>query len=109
MGQRDKISETVPIGGEDLDYHRGARRASRRFPMHAEVEVSGDREGNGVVINVSAGGLRMAVEQTLQVGDRCSLQIRTPSNSQWTETGRVVWTRQLPDGYLCGVCFDEAA
>ena len=109
MGQRDRISETVPIGGEDTDFHRGARRASRRFPMHAEVAVTGDRQGSGVVINVSAGGLRMAVDGSMEVGDRCSLDIRTASNSQWMEFGRVVWTRPMPDGCLCGVRFEQAA
>ena len=101
----DRISSVVPVGGDDLAVHRGARRTSRRFPLHADIEVLEPRLATGVSINVSAGGLRVAIDEPVAVGEFCVLRVRTAADRETIEHARVVWTRELPDGFLVGLEF----
>lgn len=79
------------------------RRATRRMPLHADVDVIEPRTGVGVTINVSDGGLRIAVDCTLQVDDVCMLVIREPAKPVRLERARVVWAQQLRDGCVAGL------
>lgn len=101
----DRISSVVPVGGDDREVHRGARRASRRYPLHADIEVLEPCLAAGVSLNVSAGGLRVAIDQRVAVGDVCVLRVRTAADRETIEYARVVWTREQPDGFLVGLEF----
>ncbi len=79
------------------------RRVTRRRPMHADVDVIEPRCGEGVTINASDGGLRIAVDCRLQVNDICMLVIREPSMPVRLERARVVWTREVRDGCVAGL------
>lgn len=79
------------------------RRGTRRRPLHADVDVIEPRAGSGVTINVSDGGLRIAVDCTLQVGDVCMLVIREPSMPVRLERARVIWAQELRDGCVAGL------
>ena len=79
------------------------RRATRRRPMHAEIEVIEPQTGDGVAINASDGGLRIAVDCALAVDDVCMLVIREPAKPVRLERARVVWTQQLRDGCVAGL------
>lgn len=100
----ESLANTLPKGHGDRQHHRGARRGSARYPLHADIELVGDPEGTGVAINASAGGMRIAIDRALTVGTVYSLRVRTP-NRTTDEQLRVVWTRQLPDGWLVGLQF----
>jgi len=78
------------------------RRAARREPLHAEVEMIEPRIGSGVTINASEGGLRVAVDCRLTEGDRCLLKVCDGERPR-LERGRVVWVRELPDGFIAGL------
>ncbi len=66
---------------------------------------------DGHVLDVSAGGLRLAHEGLVQVGDACPFQL-TLNDEPFTFTGRVVWTRTVgwaPNGrrrFESGVVFE---
>ncbi len=79
------------------------RRETRRRPLHAEVDVMEPLTGGGVTINVSDGGLRIAVDCHLSVGDVCMLVIREPAKPVRLERARVVWSQELRDGCVAGL------
>ncbi len=60
---------------------------------------------SGVVINASAGGLRVAVDQCVDVGSLCFARIKTAREHESLEHAEVVWARELPDGWLLGLRF----
>lgn len=82
-----------------------ARRASVRFPVHAEVELVEPAGVSGIVINVSGGGLRVALDRALSVGEHCVLRVRPADGGETLEHVRVVWCRALADGAVLGVEF----
>ena len=84
--------------------HHGARRASRRYPLSADVEVLEPRSATGFAINASAGGIRIAIDEALAIGDLVVLRVKTESR-QMVEHGRVVWVSERPDGALIGIEF----
>ena len=100
----ERIASLLPTGGGDLDTHHGARRAARRYPLNADVEVIEPRASSGIAINASAGGMRLALEEPLAVGELCVLRVSTTSR-EMIEHVRVVWTKEQPDGCLVGVEF----
>jgi hypothetical protein len=79
------------------------RRVTRRRPLHADVDVIAPQSGRGVTINVSEGGLRIAVDCTLRVDDVCMLVIREPNQPVRLERARVVWARTVRDGCVAGL------
>ncbi|HEX7481414.1 MAG TPA: PilZ domain-containing protein [Polyangiales bacterium] len=80
------------------------RRATDRYPLHADVEVLDPWNAHGVVINASDGGLRVAVDRDLPVGVLCVVEIAV-DEGKTVEMVRVAWTRELPDGFLVGLAF----
>lgn len=100
----ERISAILPPGHGDLAVHRGARRASQRWPWHADVELVEPAGGTGTTLNASAGGLRIAVDRELPVGEHVVAKVKT-AHRETVEHMRVVWARELPDGWLCGLAF----
>jgi hypothetical protein len=79
------------------------RRANRRRELDAVVEVLHPREGRGVTINASDGGLRVAVDCALRKGESCLLRISEPCGEPRLEQAHVVWSKELPDGWIAGL------
>ena len=70
--------------------------------MIADVEVLEPISANGIIINTSEGGLRIAVDKELHEGMVCVLSIQK-DDEQRIEVGRVAWSRQCTDGFLVGL------
>jgi hypothetical protein len=81
----------------------GQRRCSRRRPLNAMVEVISPATGHGVTINVSDGGLRVAVDCPLRPDEICLLRIDDFSGAPRLERARVAWSRELHDGWIAGL------
>jgi hypothetical protein len=85
------------------------RRAARRLSFNAHVELLSPRPGEGVTINASEGGLRIAVDCMLRPDEICLIRVDDPTtalaNGAGTriERARVAWSRQLPDGCIAGL------
>jgi len=101
----DSLSTLLPTGHGDPDVHHGARRRSQRLPLHADFVVTEPVAATGVVINASAGGLRVAVDRELEVGELLSGRVVVSAGHESMEHARVVWARELPDGWLLGLEF----
>lgn len=104
----DRLASILPKGGADVAIHRGARRRSRRWALDAEVDLLGPVRGAGLAINASVGGLRVAVDMGVPVGQVCMLRVRTAPDHQTVEHAKVVWSKARPDGYLLGLEFIAA-
>ena len=76
----------------------GGRRASRRWPLQAEVEVLEPVQGRGVAINGSEGGMRIAVDCPLAPGLRCRIRTTFGPELERVENARVVWSLAARDG-----------
>jgi hypothetical protein len=108
MPVSDRLSSILPKGGADVAVHRGARRRSRRWALDAEVDLLGPVRGAGLALNASVGGLRVAVDTGVQVGQVCTLRVRTAPDHHTVEHARVVWAKARPDGYVLGLQFISA-
>lgn len=102
-----RIGALLPVGTGDRSHHRGARRRSRRFPLNAEIVVLEPTEASGVALNASAGGMRILVDQELQVESVCRLEARFTQDLCSCERARVVWCRALADGWVVGLEFTD--
>jgi hypothetical protein len=101
----ERLASILPTGGADVAIHRGARRRSRRWALDAEIDLLGPVRGSGLAINASVGGLRVAVDMGVPVGEVCTLRVRTAPDHQTVEHARVVWAKAKPDGFLLGLEF----
>lgn len=104
----ERLSSILPKGGADIAVHRGARRQFRRWALDAEIELLEPRQGSGLAINASVGGLRVAVDMGVPVDHVCVLRVRTARDHETIEHAKVVWSRARPDGYLLGLEFITA-
>jgi hypothetical protein len=73
--------------------------------LDAEIDLLGPVRGVGLAINASVGGLRVAVDMGVPVGEVCTLRVRTAPDHQTVEHARVVWAKAKPDGFLLGLEF----
>ena len=82
-----------------------ARRLAPRFPYHAEVELTGRTHAVGITTDVSAGGVRMALDTPLRVGDVYSVVVKSPTSRVFRNSARVVWREPGTSGHVVGVQF----
>ena len=101
----DRLATILPSGGVDGAVHKGARRHARRWPLDAEVELLEPLCGTGMAINVSVGGMRVAVDADVPLSQTCTLRVKTAPGYESTEHARVVWRSAKPDGYVLGLEF----
>lgn len=102
------ISDMIPIGPEDESYHRGARRRAARYPLHADVRVLSPVEAEGVLLNASAGGLRVTLDRAVVKGEVLDVDVAFAEDRVSREVTEVVWSRKLADGWLAGLRFVQA-
>ena len=100
-----RLASILPTGGADTAVHRGARRRFRRWALDADIELLSPAQGAGLAINVSRGGLRIAVDSGVPVGHVCELRVQTAQNHGTIEHAKVVWAKAQPDGYILGLEF----
>ena len=95
----------LPSGPADESGHRGARRQSARYPVDGHVRITRPVRAEGFLFNMSAGGLRLALNRGVATGDVVEFELRVADAPATTERARVVWSREQPDGWLVGMCF----
>jgi hypothetical protein len=86
------------------------RRASARWPVHSVVELLAPHQGRGVVLNVSGGGLRVALVRedgapVLRTGEEFAARVRHADGTETVERLRVAWVREHADGVVLGASF----
>mgnify|MGYP000331604779 CR=1 FL=1 len=92
------------MANDGFDSARSVRRRGQRYPLNADVEVLEPFHAHGVVINASAGGLRIAIDRELPLDAVCVIEVCLP-DGKTVEMARVAWVREHPDGFLVGLSF----
>lgn len=64
--------------------------------------ASRDREIEGWALNVSRGGIRIIVEDPVELGDSFEVSY---GDDPLARTGKVVWLQEEPDGMICGIAY----
>jgi len=60
---------------------------------------------DGWALNVSRGGLRCILEESVELGDEFEITIGEVGNAPMTRRGRIVWVQEEADGLIVGVEF----
>ena len=79
----------------------GARReVSERVVLKAGAE-----EHEGWALNVSRGGVRVILEQKVELGKEFDVTVGDPEKGGTAAKGRIVWVQEEHDGAIAGVEF----
>jgi len=68
------------------------------------VSRSGE-ELRGWALNVSRGGVRVILEETVALGAEYDVTVTDASGASGPQVGRIVWVQDEPDGVVAGVEF----
>jgi hypothetical protein len=79
------------------------RRDSHRWPLNARVTLLEPMPAEGVGLNASQSGARIAMNCSLRAQERVVMCVTFDSGYQRVLAGRVVWTRPTNDGTIAGV------
>jgi hypothetical protein len=83
----------------------GARREVSSRVCLTGAGPDGEETHEGWALNVSRGGVRVVLEQKLELGKEYDVTVGDPDNGGTRARGRIVWVQEEPDGAICGVEF----
>jgi hypothetical protein len=107
MAQPRLDSGSVPLEASDEEFREDARRRSQRECSHADVEFLSPVTAEGVALNISEGGLRVAVYDEIPADAECLVKVRLEDDRQVERQARVVWSRKVADGWVLGLEFKD--
>lgn len=86
------------------------RRESARHEVSDRVVLHGadGQVREGWALNVSRGGVRVILEDSVQLGSEHDVVVGDVSQGGVTARGRIVWVQEEPDGAVVGVEFTSA-
>ncbi|MEM9694724.1 MAG: PilZ domain-containing protein [Myxococcota bacterium] len=100
--RRRRISDTIEA--VVVDDEEGARD-SQRVPMLAEVVFLHPKGLRGVAVDASRGGMRIVLEEELEIGQRCIAIVQLESGEKTHERMEVVWVKRTHRGWEVGFKF----
>jgi hypothetical protein len=93
-------------GAPDSEGTHAMRRGGARSGVTARVRLQGEeRAYEGWALNVSRGGVRLILEEQVQVGEEYGVTVGDVESSPLVRRGRVVWLQQEADGVVVGLEF----
>ena len=108
---KNRRSLTPPQGVPQLKGMHAMRRGGARREMSARVIMQGigddaSREAlEGWALNVSRGGVRVILEEKVELGKEFDVTVGDPETDGTAARGRIVWVQEEPDGVIAGVEF----
>jgi len=97
-------STGTPAGPDDV---HATRRGGARHDVTARVSLKA-KDGavlEGWALNVSRGGIRVILEEKVDLGTEFEVTMTTGSDPSSPVIGRVVWVQEEPDGVVAGIEF----
>jgi hypothetical protein len=98
----------VPDSKKDFPAQRrylgGARHeASERVFLRRETDAGETWTAEGWTLNVSRGGLRVVLEEPVEVDQVVSVRVGSEASAEAPREGRVVWVQAEADGQIVGI------
>jgi hypothetical protein len=83
------------------------RRGGARHELTARISLTAKdgRVLEGWALNVSRGGVRVILEENVELGVEFEIVFSTGENAGTPFVGRVVWVQEEPDGVVAGIEF----
>jgi hypothetical protein len=97
----------TPQAGVPVDDVHATRRGGARHEVSSRVTLKAKSGAvlEGWALNVSRGGIRVIIEEKVELGDELEVTISTGEDSSTPVIGRVVWVQEEPDGVVAGIEF----
>lgn len=97
----------TPAAGIAVDDVHSTRRGGARHEVSSRVALKSKSGAvlEGWALNVSRGGIRVILEEKVELGDELEVTISTGDESSVPVIGRVVWVQEEPDGVVAGIEF----
>jgi hypothetical protein len=104
VSSNDNLDDVgAPPEGDQDEINRARRVGGVRSPVSDAVHFKqGDRVLVGWSLNLSRGGLRVILEETVEVGEEFEI---TLGEDEEPRPGRIVWAREEKGGAIVGVSF----
>jgi hypothetical protein len=103
---RRSLTPTTGTPAGDDDVH-ATRRGGARHEVSARVTLK-DKDGkvlDGWALNVSRGGVRVILEEKVELGAEFEVTLSTGADEASPVQGRIVWVQEEPDGVVAGIEF----
>jgi len=98
------MQRDMSIDEDDSEGARVRRASGARHPMSDPVRFSAEgRNIGGWALNISRGGLRVIVDESVKVDDTFEVAI----GDEAPRPARVVWVREERGGAIVGVAFTD--
>ncbi len=83
------------------------RRGGARHDVTARVTLTtpGGTSLEGWALNVSRGGIRVILEDKVELGAEFTITLSTGVEPAAPVVGRIVWVQEEPDGVVAGIEF----
>src|ERR1017187_3731526 len=93
----------------DADASASRRRGARHgVSMRVTLKALSGEVLTGWVLNVSRGGLRVILDEKIELGRELEVALSTGADPVTSCIGRVVWVQEEPDGVVCGIELRDA-
>jgi PilZ domain len=102
---RRSLTPSAGLPVED-DVH-ATRRGGARHEVSSRVtlKLPSGTVLEGWALNVSRGGVRVILEEKVELGSEFDVILSTGEESSAPQVGRVVWVQEEPDGVVAGIEF----
>ena len=103
---RRSLTPDLGIPAADGDAH-GMRRGGPRREVTERVHLLGSnlKTREGWALNVSRGGVRVILEERVELGEEYEVTIGIEETAALNRKARVVWLQEEPDGFIVGMEF----
>ncbi|MGH7296868.1 MAG: PilZ domain-containing protein [Polyangiaceae bacterium] len=103
--RRSLTPSTGIPAGEDAVH--ATRRGGARHEVSSRVTLKskGGEVHEGWALNVSRGGIRVILEEKVELGAEFEVTISTGGDTAAPVVGRIVWVQEEPDGVVAGIEF----
>jgi hypothetical protein len=96
-------STGMPAGDDVHATRRGGAR--RDVTARVTLKAPGGETFDGWALNISRGGVRVILEDKVELGSEYEVTVCTAPDPVQPQRGRIVWMQEEPDGVVVGIEF----
>jgi hypothetical protein len=103
MAKRRSLTPAPGSNKGDVHATRRGAGGARREVTDRVVLRDGATELSGWALNASRGGIRVILEERVELGREYDVEVGTASSAEAAKRGRVVWVQEEADGTIVGL------